>query len=252
MPALVYSAVIGGAILAAILFGRRIGVLPIFLPLWLIGLVWSLGRANQGTRRRAVSDQSGTTLRPSQAFFRASAHIVGSLSAAGILYALLVALRVNVPGLVGRSPYPPNSTSFLMSDGLVAASIGIGMGAALPWMRRRWSQTYLNLNPDGFDLHEKPHRAARWDDVVDVLDYVPWEDPVAEAALARYPMSKKNIVLVLHNRSLVIMRTAALYTPNPGALFWMVRNYWRNPEQRGELLNGIALDRLAGEQFPAA
>jgi len=38
-------------------------------------------------------------------------------------------------------------------------------------------------------------------------------------------------------------------TPDGRALREMVRFYWRHPECRGELTDGDALKRLAGERF---
>ena len=33
------------------------------------------------------------------------------------------------------------------------------------------------------------------------------------------------------------------------ALYWMVRHYWKRPENRAELTDGRALERLHNEQF---
>ena len=41
------------------------------------------------------------------------------------------------------------------------------------------------------------------------------------------------------------------YAPNGAALYWMVRHYWKHPEDRAELTDGRALERLRTEQFEA-
>jgi hypothetical protein len=42
---------------------------------------------------------------------------------------------------------------------------------------------------------------------------------------------------------------AANFTPHGVALYWMMRHYWRHPEDRIELTDGRALERLRNEDF---
>jgi hypothetical protein len=42
---------------------------------------------------------------------------------------------------------------------------------------------------------------------------------------------------------------AYLYVPNGAGLYWMVRHYWRHPEDRVELIDHRALERLRDGQF---
>jgi len=76
-----------------------------------------------------------------------------------------------------------------------------------------------------------------WDDVVDVVDNIPKKRP-------RHP-----IVFELKNAEPVVVSNAGGYAPSGAALYWMIRHYWLHPENRTELSNGRALERLHHQQF---
>jgi hypothetical protein len=44
-------------------------------------------------------------------------------------------------------------------------------------------------------------------------------------------------------------RNAGGLVPNGAALYWMIRHYWLHPENRIELTDGRALERLRNEDF---
>jgi hypothetical protein len=46
-----------------------------------------------------------------------------------------------------------------------------------------------------------------------------------------------------------IIQGASGYAPNGAALYWMIRHYSKHPENRAELTDGRALERLRNEQF---
>jgi hypothetical protein len=124
--------------------------------------------------------------------------------------------------------------------------VGLVLGASVihAWWRSR--DYYLNLNPVGFHANEKPVKAGRWEDVVDILDHL----PSTGSSLRQKPLTP--IVFVMRDGSSQVLLDGAWYSNKRNAMFWMVRNYWLHPEQRGELLNGVALERLAREDFPCA
>lgn len=76
-----------------------------------------------------------------------------------------------------------------------------------------------------------------WDDIDDVLD------------TPEKKRTRKAIVLALNDGSEVIIEGADLYVPRGVGLYWMVRHYWRHPEDRAELTDGRAHERLIEERF---
>lgn len=76
-----------------------------------------------------------------------------------------------------------------------------------------------------------------WDDVVEVCGH-------AESMRAHRP-----VVLRLRNGDEAVIGNANVFVPGGAALYWMVRHYWRHPEDRGELVDDRALQRLRQGQY---
>lgn len=225
----------------------RSGLAPGFLRLWKLGKDAGYEAAGRRMGLDATSNQYGTTLNPDKGRLKALQIAYGILTAVTIGWALLLLLGVHLPSLAAPRRHAASS-AFAVYEALMVASLGIGTGALVLMRRRRWNRNHLTISPGGVCLNGTTVRAARWEDIADVIDFVPWMDR-AEAA-TREPLTARNIVLVLKDRSLKIIRNPEVFAPNPPALFWMIRNYWLHPEQRTELTNGIALNRLAREDFP--
>ena len=71
-------------------------------------------------------------------------------------------------------------------------------------------------------------RRFEWDDVVDVTDH------------ADSQSSRRAVVLRLRNGHEEIVHFANVYVPHGVALYWMVRHYWRHPEDRMEMVDSIS------------
>jgi hypothetical protein len=104
---------------------------------------------------------------------------------------------------------------------------------------RRGSTKYLRLTPEGFEIAQgwRPQRGD-WAQVQDVTDEAPGQSAATPNA----------IVIVMADGSTPTM-AAASCTPDGVALRQLVRFYWQHPENRGELTDGRALERLRDEQF---
>ncbi|MCH9731544.1 MAG: hypothetical protein K0U84_18035, partial [Actinomycetia bacterium] len=80
-------------------------------------------------------------------------------------------------------------------------------------------------------------RMFEWDDVVDVADH-------AESRKAQ-----RAVVLRLRDGHEEIISFANIYVPRGVALYWLVRHYWRHPEDRMELADSRAAERLRDGRF---
>ncbi len=123
------------------------------------------------------------------------------------------------------------ATRYLMAALLAICAISL---AAL--LRSR-EPGFLRVGIDGIthaDMFRT--RTACWVDIVDITDE-------AEKK-ARNP-----IVFTLKDAKQVVVPNADRYASSGAALYWMTRHYWRHPEDRDELTDGRALDRLRDEQF---
>ncbi|MBS9532226.1 hypothetical protein KIH27_01330 [Mycobacterium sp. M1] len=78
---------------------------------------------------------------------------------------------------------------------------------------------------------------------------VAWEDVVAVRDVADTAKAQNAIVLSLRNGSEQVIQGAGAYVPHGAALYWMVQHYFRHPEDRPELTDGRAIDRLRGGLF---
>ncbi|PEG39437.1 hypothetical protein CRI77_16165 [Mycolicibacterium duvalii] len=82
-------------------------------------------------------------------------------------------------------------------------------------------------------------RTASWDDVTDVTDTAP-----------QFRGGKAISIHIRDVRKPFAIGNASGYATNGAALYWMIRHYWLHPENRGELADGRALERLRNENFP--
>lgn len=224
----------------------KLGVMQTFGLIWLAGTMAIGLRIQRRKPITATSSAQGSTFYPDRSRQTVIGVGLGALGVAGIVYALLYLAGFDVPPLAVSPRQRHSTTSFARSDAIFAGVIGLTLTAAVlhGWWRSKGY--FLNLNPVGFHANEKPVKAGRWEDVVDILDFVPSSGP----SLRQKPLTP--IVFVMRDGSLQILLDGAWYSTKRNAMFWMVRNYWLHPEERGELLNGVAVDRVAREDFPCA
>lgn len=96
----------------------------------------------------------------------------------------------------------------------------------------------MRLTPHGFEVANIfTTNCASWTDIVEITDKAP-------DTRVRLP-----IVVITKEGPPQVIRGANGYTPRGRALYWMIRHYWLHPENRVELTDGRALNRLRNEQF---
>lgn len=120
----------------------------------------------------------------------------------------------------------------------VIAAIGLVRG----YPKRAMGQ--VRLTPKGFRVFESGKEfGGAWADVEDVSSYPP---PKRKHKMRTH----KPVVLTMTDGDVHVISGANAYTPGGAALYWMIRYYWRNPDERRELTDGRALTRMYAERFP--
>lgn len=74
--------------------------------------------------------------------------------------------------------------------------------------------------------------------MVDVIDQAPKGKVVSCPA-----------VMVMTDSESQIINSLPTYQANGAALYWAIRHYWLHPENRGELANSRAIERLRAHEF---
>ncbi|WP_441960995.1 hypothetical protein [Mycolicibacterium houstonense] len=181
------------------------------------------------TTLRGVSSEAGTTLAPSPTARRFMGVAAISLTLTGVLYMMAAQSRNDLPFM---NPDDPMDATTTMGILLVITVIGSG------WSLVKGKAPVVRLGPDGV-THVEGSRVhtESWDDIVDVTD-------VSSNRNSRHP-----ICLVREDDRPVVIENAGAYAPSGAALYWMVRHYWLHPENRTELTDGRALQRLGDEDF---
>ena len=113
----------------------------------------------------------------------------------------------------------------------VLALLGIPFVAAY---LRRGTTKYLLLTTDGFEIAEglRPH-VGLWADVADVTNAAPGKPPVTVGSIA-----------MVMSDGATLNFAAGGCTPDGRALRELVRYYWRHPDDREELTDRRAAQRL--------
>lgn len=120
---------------------------------------------------------------------------------------------------------------YLLGSLLVISVIGLCA------LARSRETGYLRIGPEGVALGDLFRtRTARWEDVRDITDH----------ANAR---TRNPIAFTLAGREQIVVANADRFASSGAALYWMVRHYWLHPENRAELTDGRALQRLRSEDF---
>ena len=114
----------------------------------------------------------------------------------------------------------------------------------------------VRMTPGGID-HFDVRRTVivAWDDIAAISDEVDreiltaWERIQAMSKTVYTAPTRKTIVLHLRDGRRRRVDDAELYVPDGAGLYWLVRHYLRNPDDRTELADGRAVDRLADGRF---
>jgi hypothetical protein len=179
---------------------------------------------------RGSADMDGTVLRPDPLGAALTCITFAAVVPSGVLYVIYVPKRViDIPLSRGEQIFTPILIGFL---------VALAVGGLIAYARR--GPGYLLLSPQGFEIRELVStKRGSWSEVTDVTDNAP-------GVKARHP-----IVILTKDGQPQIIQGASGYAPNGAALYWMIRHYWKHPENRAELADGRALERLRNEQFEA-
>lgn len=181
------------------------------------------------TTARTTGDASGLTVLPDRRF--------SALLLVGIVAAL--------PSTVLFAVYAPTGAiDFATTRGLrgvLAVAAGLAAVTAIWGLVTAWRRGgvgHVKLTPAMVESADiLATRLFEWDDIVDVSDH-------AESRKAR-----RAVVLRLGGGKEEVISMADIYLPRGAALYWLVRHYWRHPEDRAELVDERAGKRLSSGAF---
>lgn len=188
------------------------------IAMFCLGAVTALGLTFFASAARyALWSPSGTTVRVHPAIVWTYA-----VALTGALVGSILSMTSSSQGAVTR---------FLLGCLLVISATGL---TAL--LRSRQSG-YVRIGPEGVthaDMFRT--RSASWREVVDITDRLDTR-------------TRNPIVLALDDGKPLTISNADRYGSGGAALYWMVRHYWIHPENRDQLVDGSALERLRNEDF---
>ncbi|TQK30364.1 hypothetical protein [Arthrobacter sp. SLBN-53] len=179
---------------------------------------------------RAEASAAGTTFR---------SHPVAMALLFVAFLALAICSAVSVTGyLAGKtiSIVPEGKefkAFFAMSNVLLLSLYGTVAVAS------RGHKTFLRLSADRVEYADvRRTRAVPWDRIEDIVDIAPRVRAHHPAVLRSKGSDDR---LVIHHLD--------GYVPHGATLYWMIRHYWLHPEDRHELEDGTALERLRLQDF---
>jgi len=204
-------------VVVTLAFAASCAAVPISLSLIMLGEVVP----------RATFDAGGTTVRPDRRIDGLDQFAVVSMVIAAALFAAFHRLgRIDVP-------LPSAHHQYVVVSASVAALAGISQVVA---MFARGGLSFQKLTPLGFELGQGLSSVrGEWDDVVLISDRRPGKEPPFRSTL-----------FVKFRNARTRSQAIDSYTPGGDALRRLVRYYWINPEARGELTDGRAVERLNG------
>lgn len=231
---------IAGTVFVAlsVYFGTRHllrGETPSALVLFGIGVTFALALsavhlvARGRTTLRVSVDSTGTTLRADRVFC--------------VLMTLALAMAIPVGGIVVIATLTGDLELFTSARDRIASVLMMGAatlvaarGLLSAW--RRGGLGSVKLTPDGVEVADILRTTAvAWNDVVAVDDH------------SVSKKTRKAVVLRHSDGTETTIDGADFYVPNGAGLYWMVRHYRECAEERGELGDGRALQRLLDGRF---
>ncbi|MGV9799597.1 hypothetical protein ACWDTP_16255 [Mycobacterium sp. NPDC003449] len=218
------AAIRGSYLTAVVVFGLL--TFPVMLCLTLL-----LAAAGK-TRTRTSSDATGFTVWPDRRF--GVLYFIGLivLAPSAILYAIFVPRGVvDISMSRGMQIFSPA----LMIAAAVVAVVGLVAGV------RRRSVGHLKFTPALVEIADVlKTRTVEWNDIVDIKDHSDTKDG---------KRAGRSVVLCLRDGSEKVVGGLNLYVPTGVPLYWMTRHYWRHAEDRMELVDARAGDRLRDGRF---
>lgn len=179
----------------------------------------------------ATYDSKGTTLQVDPLTTTFALVSLIALIPSGTLYVIYVP-RASVDLPLGRAER-------IFSPILIGLAVAIAVWGLIAFARRR-TTGYVRLTPKGFELANLVlTQKGTWDEIVDITDE--YSDKQG-----RHPT-----VFVMKEGKPKVLKNTGGFAPSGAALYWMIRHYWKHPENRTELTDGSAIERLRKEQFVA-
>lgn len=191
------------------------------------GIVWVMtGRA----KLRASVDTDGTTLRPAPV--------------SKYLVALLVAIVVG-SGLFlvfGSKVHDDLPATARDRGRIIALLVGSLLGLGFMARTRRRPAPRLRLSADGVEFRDSYTAfTLAWDEIRDITGCAP------------KGKTYRPVVFEVHRGAPpAVINNASAWAPDGAALFWLIRHDWRHGEDRAELSNGVAIERLTDGRVTAA
>lgn len=164
---------------------------------------------------------------------------------------LYIGLVVAVPtGMLFAILLPRGQIDLSMSRGQqifwpsfgVAAAFFAMSGLIALW--RRGGVGYLKFTPAMVEIADVVKTdVVEWGDIVDIKDH---------SDTKQGKRAGRSVVLCLRDGSEKVVGGLHQYVPTGVPLYWMVRHYWRHPEDRMELVDSRASERLRSNKFDLA
>ncbi|MCT7366681.1 hypothetical protein [Mycolicibacterium llatzerense] len=181
---------------------------------------------------RAHYDETGTTFGPPPAALWLLAMCVALGLGSGLYLLYGARVRDDLPALSSRD------------SGRLITLLVVSVIAIVMLLRNMTKgRPALTLSPQRIDygFPGDGRFSIAWDDIVDITGL--------HTAKRKPP---RPIIFDCADGTRAIITNASTWVPGGTSLYWLCRYYWHHPADRGELANGLALDRLAENRIPAA
>lgn len=190
------------------------------------GIAWvMMGR----TKLRASVDAGGTTLSPAPMSKYFVVLLVAMIVGCGLFLMLGSQVQDDLPATARDR------------GKVIALLVGSVLGLGLMARARRKSAPILRLSADGVDFTDSYTTfTLAWNEIRDITGTAPRSK------------TYRPVVFEVHREAPpAVINNASAWAPDGAALFWLIRHYWRHSQDRGELSNGIAIERLTSGSITA-
>jgi hypothetical protein len=203
-------------------------ILGVLLPFVLI-LIAVHRVASGRTALRDNTDPTGTTLRADRGFSLLVVLALAVLIPVGVFMVLTT--------VTGDLQLFTSARGRVVSVVLMSAATLIAAGGLISAWRRGGIGS-VTLTSDGVEIADIVRTTnVSWDGVVAVDDH------------SDSKKTRKAVVLRCSDGGESVIDGADFYVPNGAGLYWMVRHYWRHAQDRGELTDGRAVQKLSEDGF---
>lgn len=205
------------------------GVLVGMLPPFVLALIAVRRVARGRTTLCARVDSTGTRLRSD----RTSGALLTIALAVWIPVGVVIAVATTTGDLELFSSTRGRVASIVLAT---SATIVAAVGLVSAW--RRSGVGYVKLTPEGIEIADilRTNRVA-WTQIIAVDDHTESKS------------TRKALVLKCSDDRESVIDGADYYVPHGAGLYWMVRHYRLHAEDRGELVDARAVQRLSDGRF---